>query len=184
MVAQIDLRFEARNMRRFARNFANDRRIRFARPLAPSLCHSSVLVQSFEHGYRAQNVSAEHRGRYAVDGGRAAQGDCARGRVGVPAHDADAQFCARRPAPGQHFGGDAVDERVDVRLVLLDCGLVSELSDRDNENFIALFTALCDGDAEHGAELMIERARFIDEQMRVTTAASARWRGGASSCTP
>jgi aarF domain-containing kinase len=43
-----------------------------------------------------------------------------------------------------------IDESTnDVRLVFLDCGLVSELSDTDNENFQDLFiTIVVEGDAE------------------------------------
>jgi aarF domain-containing kinase len=168
MVAQIDLRYEARNMRRFARNFANDRRIRFARPLAPSLCHSSVLVQSFEHGYPLK--------MFLPSTGGGAQHHASAEQRKVIAHAGAAAFLRMMLIhnfvhadlhPGNILVETPSASESDVRLVFLDCGLVSQLSDRDNDNFIALFTALCDGDAEHGAELMIERARFVDDQMSV-----------------
>jgi aarF domain-containing kinase len=174
MVAQIDLRYEARNMRRFSRNFANDRRIRFARPLAAAFCHPTVLVQSFEHGYPLKlflpsatsgarhHASAEQRKVIAHAGASAFL------RM-MLIHN----FVHADLHPGNILVETPSTNDSDVRLVFLDCGLVSELSDRDNDNFIALFTALCDGDAEHGAELMIERARFVDEQMRVPAGGGA-----------
>jgi aarF domain-containing kinase len=168
MVAQIDLRFEARNMRRFARNFANDRRVRFARPLAPSLCHADVLIQSFEHG-RALKDFLPSSGRYQ-------QSTVAQRRV-VAHAGASAylrmmllhNFVHADLHPGNILVEPSLVDKDDARVVLLDCGMVSELSDRDNENFIALFTALCDGDAAYGAQLMLERAKFVEERMRVTT---------------
>jgi aarF domain-containing kinase len=175
MVAQIDLRYEARNMRRFARNFANDQRIRFARPLTPSLCHSSVLVQSFERGYPLKMFLPS-------TGGGGVQHHASAEQRKVIAHAGAAAFLRMMLIhnfvhadlhPGNILVETPSTSEADVRLVFLDCGLVSQLSDRDNENFIALFTALCDGDAEHGAQLMIERARFIDEQMRVDGGESA-----------
>lgn len=163
MVAQIDLRFEARNMRRFARNFAHDRRVRFARPLAPSLCHADVLIQSFEHGHALKEYlpTAERRRATSPEQRR------------VIAHTGASAFLRMMLLHNfvhadLHPGNILVEEPAsgDARLVFLDCGLVSELSDRDNDNFIALFTALCDGDAAHGAQLMLERARFMEDRMR------------------
>ena len=167
MVAQIDLRYEARNMRRFARNFAADRRVRFARPVAPSLCHVDVLIQSFERGHPLKEflpATARHGSvqRHASDEQRrliAHAGAAAFLRM-MLIHN----FVHADLHPGNILI-EAASDTSDAKLVFLDCGLVSELSDRDNENFIALFTALCDGDAQRGAELMIERAHFIDERM-------------------
>ena len=47
MSAQVDLRYEARNLCRFSRNFARDKRITFPRPLRPELCDRQVLVETF-----------------------------------------------------------------------------------------------------------------------------------------
>jgi predicted unusual protein kinase regulating ubiquinone biosynthesis (AarF/ABC1/UbiB family) len=47
MSAQVDLRYEARNLCRFSRNFARDKRITFPRPLRPELCDRRVLVETF-----------------------------------------------------------------------------------------------------------------------------------------
>ena len=44
-------------------------------------------------------------------------------------------------------------------MVLLDTGLVSSLSKQDRKNFIHLFAAVCVGDGELGADLMLAGAK-------------------------
>lgn len=51
--------------------------------------------------------------------------------------------------------------------VLLDCGLVSALSDEDNVNFQDLFITIVEGDAERSAEMMIDRASLVDARHRL-----------------
>lgn len=57
-----------------------------------------------------------------------------------------------RPTPNEN----------DLEMVLLDVGLITELSPSDWENFKALFKCIVAGDGKKGAELMITRARQVN----------------------
>jgi aarF domain-containing kinase len=45
------------------------------------------------------------------------------------------------------------------RLVFLDTGLITELSEENSTNFVDLFSAVADGDGIRAAQLMVDRAR-------------------------
>ena len=60
------MRYEARNMRRFARNFATDRRVRFPTPIDNSLCSSDVIVETFEEEKLKIWFSTNTNRNYAV----------------------------------------------------------------------------------------------------------------------
>ncbi len=54
---------------------------------------------------------------------------------------------------------DLIDGRFHPRLVFLDTGLVTKLSQSNSDNFIDLFSAVADGDGTKAAQLMVDRAR-------------------------
>ncbi|KAL9648638.1 hypothetical protein ABK040_016269 [Willaertia magna] len=49
-------------------------------------------------------------------------------------------------------------------IVVLDAGMVTQLSDQDRRNFIDLFSAVISGDGDYAAQLMIERSKTIREK--------------------
>ena len=60
MLPQLDLRVEARNLKRFRRNFADDPRVDFPQPIS-ELTTDKVLVESFVHGEPILNYCEEGR---------------------------------------------------------------------------------------------------------------------------
>lgn len=54
----------------------------------------------------------------------------------------------------------ALDEGYSTRLVFLDAGLVTELSEGNRVNFIDLFSAIVDGNGTLVAQLMVDRSRI------------------------
>lgn len=69
------------------------------------------------------------------------------GNILVRIHNQDGSYSLKRRGPLSHS-----------QLVVLDPGLVTSMSDRERENFIALFTCVATGDGDLGAKLMLERA--------------------------
>ncbi|EOD35501.1 putative ubiquinone biosynthesis protein [Emiliania huxleyi CCMP1516] len=59
------------------------------------------------------------------------------------------------PAGGEGGGGGAGE----VRLGIIDAGLVVELTERDRRNFLSLFKAIGQGDGELAGDLMLRHAR-------------------------
>ncbi|KAJ1836370.1 hypothetical protein LPJ73_007640, partial [Coemansia sp. RSA 2703] len=214
MRAQTDLRFEARNLDRFAENFGSGRRaVRFPRPLHAS---GDVLFESFCDG-PPLHAFMVHAGHTAFDRSLGALGldaflhmliadnfvhaDMHPGNILVelnpPATPLDrfvedfydmSPFAHRRKVISQqeahaHVRGilsdhaDGLitrqerDERVQKyserlyalgftpSLVLLDCGLASELDPVSRRNFIDLFSAVCMFDGRLAGQLMVERCK-------------------------
>jgi len=60
MLPQLDLRIEARNLKRFRRNFADDVKVEFPQPLC-ELTTEKVLVEAFIHGEPILNYCQEGR---------------------------------------------------------------------------------------------------------------------------
>jgi aarF domain-containing kinase len=54
---------------------------------------------------------------------------------------------------------EAFDNGYCPKLVYIDAGLVTELTDQNLQNFIDLFSAVADGDGELAGKLMVERSR-------------------------
>ncbi|KAI1238813.1 hypothetical protein IHE44_0011903 [Lamprotornis superbus] len=170
MMQQIDLRYEARNLERFRQNFLDVDFVKFPTPLWP-LVTADVLVETFEESepisrYLHVEIGTELRQRLARMGmdmllkmifvDNFVHADLHPGNIlvqGTAREQAavldlcDTLVLEVRPPPRQ------------LRLVLLDAGIVAELQSADMQNFRAVFTAVVQGQGERVAELILHHAR-------------------------
>ncbi|XP_075862781.1 putative aarF domain-containing protein kinase 2 isoform X2 [Microcebus murinus] len=144
MIQQVDLRYEARNLEHFQRNFQNVKAVKFPTPLRPFVTRD-VLVETYEI-FVDNFVHADlHPGNILVQGAdslslsREAQLQ----QVDVCDTLVVAMVPALRP----------------LRLVLLDAGIVAELQATDLRNFRAVFVAVVMGQGQRVAELILHHAR-------------------------
>ncbi|KAL0968025.1 hypothetical protein UPYG_G00261290 [Umbra pygmaea] len=179
MIKQIDLRFEAKNIETFRENFKDVDFVKFPTPLRPFVTRS-ILVETFEESepisnYLSPEVPQEVKQRIARMGVETllkmvfvdnfVHGDLHPGNILVQHGSADEPqgratltdlwdtvVVSMRPVPAT------------LQLVLLDSGIVSQLSDRDLINFRAVFTAVVLRQGEQVAELILNHARANDCQ--------------------
>ncbi|XP_053110729.1 uncharacterized aarF domain-containing protein kinase 2 isoform X2 [Hemicordylus capensis] len=176
MIQQIDLRYEARNLERFRRNFCDVDYVKFPIPLRP-LVTRNILVETFEESepisqYLHTETVMELRQKIAKMGM-----DMLLKMVFVD------NFVHADLHPGNILvqGAKQLSDRLEdlttvtdlfdtlilelqpphssLRLVLLDAGIVAELQGADLENFRAVFTAVVLGQGERVAELILHHAR-------------------------
>ncbi|XP_025054695.1 uncharacterized aarF domain-containing protein kinase 2 isoform X3 [Alligator sinensis] len=173
---QTDLRYEAKNLERFQQNFLDMDFVKFPTPLRPFVTRN-ILMETFEESepisqYLHTEVDPELRQRIAKMGM-----DMLLKMVFID------NFVHADLHPGnilvqgaKHFGATRRDQTtiVDVcdtlivevrpslcqlRLVLLDAGVVAELQEADLQNFRAVFTAVAQGQGERVGELILHHAR-------------------------
>ncbi|XP_033824421.1 uncharacterized aarF domain-containing protein kinase 2 [Periophthalmus magnuspinnatus] len=182
MTKQIDLRFEAKNMEHFRHNFRDVEYVKFPTPLRPFVTRT-ILVETFEESepissYLRSDIPVEVKQKIAKMGvdtllkmvfvDNFVHGDLHPGNILVQ---------SQAPSPGSSdIVGEAQGKTtltdlwdtvvVSVRpnpspfqLVLLDTGIVSQLSDYDRANFKAVFTAVVMRQGEKVAELILHHAR-------------------------
>lgn len=174
MMKQIDLRFEARNMEKFKNNFKDLEYVKFPTPLRPFVTRT-VLVETYEESepisnYLRSEVSVAVKQRIARMGvdtllkmvfvDNFVHGDLHPGNIlvqadqGVSPQDKatltdlwDTVVVSLRPSPPP------------LQLVLLDAGIVAQLSEGDLCNLRAVFTAVVLQQGERVAELILKHAR-------------------------
>ncbi|KAA0724789.1 putative aarF domain-containing protein kinase 2 [Triplophysa tibetana] len=179
MTKQIDLRFEAQNMEKFQKNFRDLDYVKFPTPLRPFVTRS-VLVETYEESepiskYLSPEVPTAVKRRIARMGvelllkmvfvDNFVHGDLHPGNILV-----------------QMGGGEAPQDRVTLtdlwdtvvvsvrwsgpplQLVLLDAGIVAQLSEEDRRNFRDVFTAVVLKRGERVAELILHHARASECQ--------------------
>ncbi|XP_019370967.1 PREDICTED: uncharacterized aarF domain-containing protein kinase 2 isoform X4 [Gavialis gangeticus] len=176
MIYQTDLRYEAKNLERFQQNFLGMDFVKFPTPLHPFVTRN-ILMETFEESepisqYLHTEVDPELRQRIAKMGM-----DVLLKMVFVD------NFVHADLHPGnilvqgaKHFGATRRDQTTIVdmcdtlivevqpslcqlRLVLLDAGVVAELQEADLQNFRAVFTAVVQGQGERVGELILHHAR-------------------------
>uniref|UniRef100_A0A8C2UMP8 AarF domain containing kinase 2 n=1 Tax=Chinchilla lanigera TaxID=34839 RepID=A0A8C2UMP8_CHILA len=171
VAVKVDLRYEARNLEHFQRNFQDVTSVRFPTPLRPFVTRD-VLVETYEDSvpvssYQQAGIPAELKRRIA--------------RLGInmllKMIFVD-NFVHADLHPGnilvQGTSGLSLGHKVDVcdplvaavaptlcplRLVLLDAGIVAELKAADLRNFRAVFLAVALGQGHRVAELILRHAR-------------------------
>ncbi|XP_036432304.1 uncharacterized aarF domain-containing protein kinase 2 [Colossoma macropomum] len=174
MTKQIDLRFEARNIERFKNNFKDLKYVKFPTPLRPFVTRT-VLVETYEESEPISNylksevpVATKQRiARMGVDTllkmvfvDNFVHGDLHPGNILVQSGQGagpqdratltdlwDTVVVSMRPSPPP------------LRLVLLDAGIVAQLSETDLHNLRAVFTAVVLKQGERVAELILNHAR-------------------------
>ncbi|XP_074533685.1 putative aarF domain-containing protein kinase 2 isoform X1 [Halichoeres trimaculatus] len=188
MTKQIDLRFEAKNIERFRENFRDVTYVKFPTPLRPFVTRT-ILVETFEESepisnYLGSEIPQEVKQRIARMGvdtmlkmvfiDNFVHGDLHPGNILV-------QHVGPLPGSGDSIGtaGEAHGkttltdlwdtvvvsirpEPYPLQLVLLDAGIVAQLSDHDLANFKAVFTAVVLRQGERVAELILNHARAND----------------------
>ncbi|XP_062859305.1 uncharacterized aarF domain-containing protein kinase 2 [Trichomycterus rosablanca] len=174
MTKQIDLRFEARNMEIFKNNFKDSEYVKFPTPLRPFVTRT-VLVETYEESepisnYLSSEVPTAVKQRIARMGvdtllkmvfvDNFVHGDLHPGNILVQAEQGmshqskatltdlwDTVVVSMRPSLPP------------LQLVLLDAGIVAQLSEGDLRNLRAVFTAVVLKQGEHVAELILNHAR-------------------------
>ncbi|KAL1248119.1 hypothetical protein QQF64_023495 [Cirrhinus molitorella] len=179
MTKQIDLRFEAQNIEKFQKNFKDLQYVKFPTPLRPFVTRT-VLVETYEESepiskYLSSDVPEGmkqriarmgvdlllkmvfvdnfvhgdlHPGNILVQGGR---GEGPQDRATLT-DLCDTVVVSMRQTPPP------------LQLVLLDAGIVAQLSEADQRNFRAVFTAVVLKQGERVAELILHHARANDCQ--------------------
>ncbi|XP_006861314.1 PREDICTED: uncharacterized aarF domain-containing protein kinase 2 [Chrysochloris asiatica] len=166
MIQQMDLRYEARNLEHFQRNFQDISAVRFPTPLSPFVSRN-VLVETYEESvpvscYQQAGVPEELKRQIARLGIRMllkmifvdnfVHADLHPGNILVQG--------AHSLAVGRESGlpQDGCTRQA-LRLVLLDAGIVAELQATDLSNFRAVFLAVLMGQGQRVAELILHHAR-------------------------
>uniref|UniRef100_G3NI61 ABC1 atypical kinase-like domain-containing protein n=1 Tax=Gasterosteus aculeatus aculeatus TaxID=481459 RepID=G3NI61_GASAC len=179
MIKQIDLRFEAKNIERFQENFRNVDYVKFPTTLRPFVTRS-ILVETFEESvpvsnYLSSDIPPEVKQKIARVGMETmlkmvfidnfVHGDLHPGNILV--------HCSSEGAgvPGDAHGKTTLTDlwdtvvvsfrpdRCPLQLVLLDAGIVTQLSNHDLANLKAVFTAVVLQQGERVAELLLNHAR-------------------------
>ncbi|XP_074650413.1 putative aarF domain-containing protein kinase 2 [Tubulanus polymorphus] len=173
MMKQIDLRCEARNLDRFNELFADVSNVRFPHPIWPFV-KCNVLVETWEDGtfisefvsHEPQTEPTDLQARLAQIGvdillemifvNNFVHGDLHPGNILV-------QNAENFMSQDQIVLVDVCDTVVvnvqkpvcPLRLVLLDAGITSSLSEKDKDNFSEVFKAVILGQGERVAELFL-----------------------------
>ncbi|XP_053740521.1 uncharacterized aarF domain-containing protein kinase 2 [Synchiropus splendidus] len=177
MTRQIDLRFEAQNMERFRNNFRHVDYVKFPTPLRPFVTRT-VLVETFEESepissYLQSNIPQEVKQRIARMGvdtllkmvfeDNFVHGDLHPGNILVQScGDGDAASAGGKTTLTDLWDTVVVSIRPEpspLQLVLLDAGIVAQLSNRDLQNFRDVFTAVVLRQGERVADLILHHAR-------------------------
>ncbi|XP_062276607.1 uncharacterized aarF domain-containing protein kinase 2 [Scomber scombrus] len=185
MTKQIDLRFEAKNIERFRDNFRDVEYVKFPTPLRPFVTRT-ILVETFEESepisnYLSAEIPQEVKQRIARMGvdtllkmvfvDNFVHGDLHPGNILVQYQGPFAGSSDSAGITGEAQGKTTLTDLWDtvvvsvrpdpypLQLVLLDAGIVAQLSNHDLANFKAVFTAVVLRQGERVAELILHHAR-------------------------
>lgn len=185
MTKQIDLRFEARNIERFRDNFRNVDYVKFPTPLRPFVTRT-ILVETFEESepisnYLSSEIPPEVKQKIAKMGidtmlkmvfvDNFVHGDLHPGNILIQSLGPHPGCSVGASVSGEAQGKTTLTDLWDtvvvsirpdpspLQLVLLDAGIVAQLSDHDLANLKAVFTAVVLHQGERVAELILHHAR-------------------------
>lgn len=152
MINQVNFITEANNLRSLHSNFQKDhvRNVCFPAPF-DSLGTKNILVETFQEGTLMSNLLKEQTSDLHKRKQLAKIGLDAILRM-VFKHN----FIHADLHPGNIIVQGDLNN---LKLCLIDAGIVAELSPADRENFIALFKAVITNDGKNVGKLMIERSR-------------------------
>lgn len=146
MLPQLDLRLEAKHLQRFNQDFANEDCVNFPRALQ-ELTDQQVLVETFMHGkpiMEYTNASAAERQEIA--------------KLGLETvlkmmflHD----FVHGDLHPGNIL---VLKQDKELKLGLLDCGLVIEMGPQQHVNLVKVLGAFVRRDGTQAGQLMVDTA--------------------------
>ncbi|KAF7997335.1 hypothetical protein HCN44_005612 [Aphidius gifuensis] len=146
MENQVDMKLEAKNLLKFRKNFKNNSSVIFPKPIL-HLTNNLILVESFHEGKYISN--------YLNSSDKLLKKKLA--KIGIKAilkmifHD-NFIHCDLHP------GNILVQENNGLRLVLLDCGLVSSLNDRCQKNLRDVFRSLAKGDGALAGDYIMKHS--------------------------
>ena len=154
MLPQLDLRVEARNLKRFRRDFANEDQVSFPIPV-DELTTQHVLVESYIHGMTIPEFSKE------CHSSKEDRADLA--RVGLETV-MKMIFLNDFVHGDLHPGNILVNRNTSVRgrplqMNMIDCGLVLEMGRTDHENLVKILGAFIKKDGTGAGHLMIDSAK-------------------------
>lgn len=151
MYSQLDLTLELKNLEQFRRNFKDYKdtsvSISFPRTFS-SLSNADVLVESFEEGDLLSEVLKQEH----VDNHKPLGKALLKAFLKMLFED---NFVHSDLHPGNILVHRSSPPSSDVRLTLLDAGLVTRLTAVDLRKFVSLFKAIICNDGEEAGRLMI-----------------------------
>jgi len=149
LVPQLDLRNEARNIQKFNENFKDYPHVVFPKLISGYESHPDILVESFCEGIPVDQFVRKHDPDN-IEEKRLREVACDRA-----AHIMCTMIFEHNFVHGDlHPGNILIDK--DNKMVLLDCGIVSEYDDDDHDLLVNIVTAFIRMDGRKAAELMAD----------------------------
>lgn len=153
MMSQVDLQIEANNLEQFRYNFRTIPNVRFPKPVQ-QFCHPSVLTETLEDGVPVSKFLAENYSGKTKEKRKLAKLFI---NLYLKMIIVD-NFTHTDLHPGNILIQLNNNHQPNGRVVILDAGLVTKLSDTRKRNFLDLFTCIVNGDSKQAAELLVSRA--------------------------
>eukprot|EP00560_Eucampia_antarctica_P008292 CAMPEP_0197825936 /NCGR_PEP_ID=MMETSP1437-20131217/2960_1 /TAXON_ID=49252 ORGANISM="Eucampia antarctica, Strain CCMP1452" /NCGR_SAMPLE_ID=MMETSP1437 /ASSEMBLY_ACC=CAM_ASM_001096 /LENGTH=609 /DNA_ID=CAMNT_0043426161 /DNA_START=101 /DNA_END=1931 /DNA_ORIENTATION=+ len=154
MIPQMDLRCEARNLKRFRRDFAGDEKVAFPAPIS-DLTSNQVLVESFIHGDAISDWIKDDRSTLKERQEVATIGLETVMKM-IFLHD----FVHGDLHPGNMIiSRNSTVRGKPIKLNMIDCGLVVEMGEQDHEDLVKILGALIKKDGATAGQLMVDTAK-------------------------
>jgi len=154
MLPQLDLRVEARNLKRFRRDFADNSKVTFPSPL-DELTTQNVLVETFIHG---TPIIEYAKGQHGSEADREELA-----KIGLQTV-MQMIFLNDFVHGDLHPGNILVNRNMSARdkplkMNIIDCGLVVEMGENEHVNLVKILGSFIKKDGVLAGELMIDHAK-------------------------